>query len=72
LTPWVLRPEARTDLVSMRMILPNWLMTMSSLVSSTRLLLETLPTLEVAFHIDDALAAAELEAVPVDIGARLP
>jgi hypothetical protein len=37
LTPWVLRPAARMDLVSMRMILPNWLMTVRSVVSSTRL-----------------------------------
>jgi hypothetical protein len=44
-TPDVLRPAERTDLVSMRMILPNWLMTMSSLASSTRLLPGTLPTL---------------------------
>ena len=34
-TPWVARPAARMVLVSMRMILPNWLMTISSLVSST-------------------------------------
>src|SRR5262249_2774746 len=49
LTPEVERPAERTDLVSMRMILPNWLMTMSSLVSSTRLMAVTLPILGVAF-----------------------
>jgi hypothetical protein len=37
------------DLASIRMILPNWLMTMSSLVSSTELMQEPLPTLRVAF-----------------------
>ena len=63
----MLRPAARMDLVSMRMILPNWLMTMSSLVSSTRLMPETLPTLG-CLHVDDALAAAGLEAVLVDVG----
>jgi hypothetical protein len=33
----------------MRMILPNWLMTMSSPVSSTRLMPVTLPTYVVVF-----------------------
>ncbi len=46
---WVLRLAERMDLVSMRMILPNWLMTMSSLVSSTRLMPMTLPTSGVVF-----------------------
>ena len=44
----VLRPAARMDLVSMRMILPNWLMTMSSVVSSTRLMV-TFPILRAVF-----------------------
>jgi hypothetical protein len=43
---------ARMDLVSMRMILPNWLMTMSSLVSSTSSMPATLPTLGVVFKIE--------------------
>jgi hypothetical protein len=37
------------DLVSMRMILPNWLVTMSSLVSSTRLMPVTFPILRAVF-----------------------
>jgi hypothetical protein len=49
LTPWVLRPTARMDLAPMRMILPNWLMTMSSLVSSTRLMPVTFPILRAVF-----------------------
>jgi hypothetical protein len=48
-TPEVLRPAQRTDLVSMRMILPNWLMTIISVVSSTRLMLVTLPIFGVVF-----------------------
>jgi hypothetical protein len=38
LTPRVLPPAERMDLVSMRMVLPNWLTTMSSPVSPTRLM----------------------------------
>jgi hypothetical protein len=68
-TPDVLRPAERTDLVSMRMILPTWLITISSLVSSTRLMLETLADLRRRLHVDDALAAAGLEEVLVDVGA---
>jgi hypothetical protein len=48
-TPLVLRPALRTDFVSMRMILPNWLMTIISVVSSTRLMAVTLPILEPVF-----------------------
>jgi hypothetical protein len=44
------RPAARTLLVSMRMILPNWLMTIISVVSSTSWMLATLPTLELASY----------------------
>ena len=40
---------ARMDLASMRRIWPNWPMTMSSLVSSTRLMPVTLPTMGVVF-----------------------
>jgi len=36
------RPAERTVLVSMRMILPNWLMSIISVVSSTRLMAVTL------------------------------
>ena len=43
-TPMAARPAARTDLVSMRMVLPNCLMHLISVVSSTRLMLATLPT----------------------------
>jgi hypothetical protein len=35
LTPEVERPAVRSELVSMRMIFPNWPMAMSSMVSST-------------------------------------
>ena len=49
-TPEVERPAARTLLVSMRMILPNWLMTIISVVSSTSWMLATLPTLELASY----------------------
>jgi len=45
----VLRPAARIDLVSMRIILPNWLITISSLVSSTRLMPVTLTSLRAVF-----------------------
>jgi hypothetical protein len=41
--------DVRMDLVSMRMILPNWLMTRSSLVSSTRLMPVTFPILRAVF-----------------------
>jgi hypothetical protein len=47
LTLEVLRPAER--MVSMRMILPNWLMSIISVVSSTRLMAETLPILGVVF-----------------------
>jgi hypothetical protein len=40
---------ARMDLVSVWMILPNWLMTISSPVSSTRLMPGTFPILRAAF-----------------------
>ena len=69
LTPEVERPAERTLLVSMRMILPNWLMTIISVVSSTKLMAVTGPILGVVLHVDDALAAAGLEAVGVDVGA---
>jgi hypothetical protein len=42
----VLRPAARTLLVSMRMILANWLITIILVVWSNRLMLVTLPILE--------------------------
>jgi hypothetical protein len=45
----VLRPAARMDLVSMRMILPNCLMTISSPVSSTRLMPMTSPISRAVF-----------------------
>jgi hypothetical protein len=48
----VLRPAARMGLVSMRMILPNWLMTMSSLVSSTRLMPVIFPILQAVLKIE--------------------
>lgn len=48
-TPWVLRPAARTCMVSMRMILPNWEMAIISVVSSTRLMLVTLTALALVF-----------------------
>jgi len=55
--------------VSMRMILPNWLMAMSSLVSSTRLCRR--PCRSWGYlPVDDALAAEGLEeAVLDDVGA---
>src|ERR1017187_4786915 len=49
LTPEVLRPALRMVLVSMRMILPKWEMSIISVVSSTRLMAETLPILGVVF-----------------------
>jgi hypothetical protein len=56
-TPEVLRPAERTDLVSMRMILPNWLMTIISVVSSTRSMLVTLPILKEVFMLMTLAAA---------------
>jgi hypothetical protein len=43
-------------------------MTMSSLVSSTRLNGRDLADLGDGLHVDDSLAAARLEAEPVDVG----
>ena len=65
----VARPAARMVLVSMRMILPNWLMTMSSVVSSTSWMAGDLADFGRGAHVDDALAAAGLEAVGVHVGA---
>ena len=63
------RPAARMVLVSMRMILPNWLMTISS-----RGVVDELDGVDLADalgdgHVLDALAAARLQAVFLDVGA---
>src|SRR6202050_2624537 len=50
-TPCVARPAARMVLVSMRMILPHWLMTISSLVSFTSKMEVVFPTLGVALRL---------------------
>ena len=63
------RPAARMVLVSMRMILPNWLMTIISVVSSTSWMAGDFADLGGGLHVDDALAAAGLQAVGVDVGA---
>jgi hypothetical protein len=54
---------------AMGMILPDWLMTMRLAVSSTRSMLETLPTSGGGLLVGDALAPAGLEAELVDAGA---
>ena len=49
--------------------MPNWLMTIISVVSSTSWMLADLADLGGGAHVDDALAAAGLQAVHVDVGA---
>ena len=69
MTPWVARPMRLMPLTAVRMVLPSLVMTITSSLLPDLQDADDLAVLLGDLEVDDALAAAALQAVLVDLGA---